>query len=52
MPSDWPVEREDENGSIDMAIFSGPDARQCTIRYADREYNHFAEVGYPPYARP
>ena len=35
---DWRVEKMDEDGSSEIAIFSGPDARERAIRYADREY--------------
>jgi len=51
-PGDWRVEREDDDGSIEVAIFSGPNARERAIRYADRQYGDFAEVSYPPYTRP
>lgn len=36
-PGDWRVEREDEDGSIEVAIFSGPNARERALRYADRQ---------------
>ena len=32
---DWRVEKMDEDGSSEIAIFSGPDARERAIRYAD-----------------
>jgi hypothetical protein len=35
---DWRVEKLDDDGeSTQIAIFSGGDARQRAIRYADRE---------------
>jgi hypothetical protein len=30
------VEREDEDGPIEVAIFSGPNARERAMRYVDR----------------
>jgi hypothetical protein len=49
---DWRVEKLCEDGeSIDVAIFSGGDARQRAIRYADREYGAFDEIELEPYAR-
>ena len=46
---DWRVEREDEDGSIEVAIFSGPNARQRMLRYADRQYGDFEEIVLAPY---
>jgi hypothetical protein len=41
---DWRVEKLDDDGeSTQIAIFSGDDARQRAIRYADREYGAFDE---------
>jgi hypothetical protein len=34
---DWRVEWIDDDGSIEVAIFSGPRARERAIRYADRK---------------
>jgi hypothetical protein len=51
-PGDWRVEREDDDGGIEVAIFSGPNARERAIRYADREYGIFDEIHLEPYARP
>ena len=49
---DWRVEKLDEDGeSIEIATFSGGDARQRAIRYADREYGAFDEIELEPYAR-
>ena len=49
---DWRVERVCEDGeTIDVAIFSGGDARQRAIRYADREYGEFDEVELESYRR-
>jgi hypothetical protein len=46
------VEREDEDGSVEVAIFSGSNALERAIRYADDQHGDFAEVSYPLYARP
>ena len=49
---DWRVEKLCDDGeSIDVAIFSGGDARQRAICYADREYGAFDEIELEPYAR-
>jgi hypothetical protein len=32
-PGDWCVEREDEDGGVEGAIFSGPNARQRDLLY-------------------
>jgi len=49
---DWRVEKLCEDGkSIDVAIFSGGDARLRAIRYADREYGEFDLVELEPYQR-
>jgi hypothetical protein len=50
-PGDWRVEREDEDGSIEVAIFSGPNARQRALRYADHQYGDFVEDCYAPTCR-
>jgi hypothetical protein len=44
---DWRVEWTDENGGVELAIFSGPDAYQRAIRYADRQYCRFEEIDQP-----
>jgi hypothetical protein len=49
---DWRVEKLDDDGGSEVAIFSGGDARQRAIRYADREYGAFDEIELAPYARP
>jgi ABC-type phosphonate transport system ATPase subunit len=43
-PGDWRVECEIEDGGIEVAIFSGPNARERAIRHADRHYGDFEEV--------
>lgn len=44
---DWRVEWTDENGGVELAIFSGPGAYQRAIRYADRQYCRFEEIDRP-----
>jgi hypothetical protein len=44
MRGDWRVECEVEDGAIEVAIFSGPNARERAIRYADRHYRDFEET--------
>lgn len=42
---DWRVEKLNDDGeSYDVAIFSGAEARERAIRYADREYAAFDEI--------
>ena len=48
-PGDWRVEREDEDGSVEVAIFSGPNARERAVRYADRQYGVYDEISLAPY---
>jgi hypothetical protein len=44
---DWRVEKLEDDGET---VFSGGDARESAIRYADREYGDFDEI--EPEARP
>lgn len=48
-PGDWRVELIDDDGGIEVAIFSGPNARDRAIRYADGEYGRFEGIGVSPY---
>jgi hypothetical protein len=48
-PGDWRVEWFDEDGGCEVAIFSGPNARERAIRYADRQYGSFEEISLTPY---
>jgi hypothetical protein len=48
---DWRVERMDDDGATEIAIFSGPGSRERAIRYADREYGAFDEVELESCAR-
>jgi hypothetical protein len=45
-PREWRVEWIDDDGGIEVAIFSGPRARGRAIRYADRQYGHFEEIRF------
>jgi hypothetical protein len=44
-PGAWRVERDAEDAETEVAIFSGPDARERAILYAGRLYGDFEEVG-------
>jgi hypothetical protein len=46
---DWRVEKMDDDGGAEVALFSGGDARQRAISYADREYGEFDEIELRPY---
>ena len=48
-PGDWRVERIDDDGGIEVVIFSGPNARERALRYADRHYGDFEEISLAPY---
>jgi hypothetical protein len=49
-PDDWRVEKMDKEGWYEAAVFTGGDARQRAIRYADRVYGDFYEIELEPYA--
>jgi hypothetical protein len=48
---DWRVEKMDDDAGIELALFSGGDARQRAISYADRVYGEFDEIELHPYHR-
>lgn len=55
-PGQWRVEWFDDDGSCELEIFTGHDARRQALRYAMRKYGHFGEVqleqqGEPPRLR-
>jgi hypothetical protein len=51
-PDDWRVEKMDEGGGIEVALFSGgADPRQRAIAYAERVYGDFDEIELHPYHR-
>jgi len=41
VPGDWRVEWTDDDGAVEVAIFSGPNARERALAYADRQYGNF-----------
>jgi hypothetical protein len=41
---DWRVEWIDDDGGIEVAVFSGPNARERAIRYANLQYDSFEQV--------
>src|SRR5205085_3689035 len=45
---DWRVEKMDDDGGIELALFSGGDARQRAISHADRVYGDFDEIELHP----
>lgn len=51
VPGDRRVEKMDEDGGIEAAIFSGPNARERAVRYADRQYGDFEEITLEPSRR-
>jgi hypothetical protein len=51
-PGNWRVEKMDEDGGYEaVKVFTGPDARQQAIRYAEREFGAFDEIRLEPYRR-
>jgi hypothetical protein len=48
---DWRVEKMDDDSGIEVSLFSGGDARQRAISYADRIYGEFGEIELHPYHR-
>jgi hypothetical protein len=48
-PGDWRVEKIDDDGGIEVAIFAGPQARDRAIEYANwRCSGDFKEVNLSP----
>ena len=43
-PGDWHVQWTDDDGGCEMAIFSGPRARERAIVFAERCYDSYEEV--------
>ena len=48
-PGDWRVEWVDDDGGVEVAIFSGPNAREWALRYAERQYPDFEVTSLTPY---
>jgi hypothetical protein len=47
-PDDWHVQWTGDDGGMEVAIFSGPNARERAIHYAERQYGIFEEVRLDP----
>jgi hypothetical protein len=47
-PREWRVEWFDDAGDVEVAVFSGPKARERAIQYADRQYGLFEEIRFDP----
>ncbi len=45
-PGDWHVQWTDDNGGCEMAIVSGPRARERAIIFAERCYGGYEEVHF------
>jgi hypothetical protein len=41
---DWRVERTDEDGAVEVAVFGGPQVPESAIRHANREYGVLDEI--------
>ena len=48
-PGDWRVEWVDDDGAVEVAIFSGRNARERALRYAERRYLDFEVTSLTPY---
>jgi hypothetical protein len=48
-PEDWRVEWSDDDAGCEIAIFSGPNARERALSYADHQYGNFEEISLAPY---
>jgi hypothetical protein len=52
-PGSWRIEKMNEDGGYDaVEVFTGQDARQQAIQYAEREFGAFDEIRLEPYRRP
>ena len=49
---EWRVEWVGDDGGIEVAIFTGPKARQRALRYAGQLYERFEEVSLTRRRRP
>ncbi|MBV9499438.1 MAG: hypothetical protein JO138_08685 [Acidobacteriaceae bacterium] len=45
-PGEWRVDWTGEDGEQELAIFSGRNARERAIRYAERQYGVFQELSF------
>ena len=48
-PGDWRVEWVDDDSAVEVAIFSGRNARERALRYAERRYLDFEVTSLTPY---
>jgi hypothetical protein len=46
---EWRVEWFDNDGGCELEIFTGRDARQQAIRYADHQYGIYEEISLTHY---
>jgi hypothetical protein len=44
----WRVERTDDDGGCEVAIFDGPHARDRAILYANHQYGSFEQITLEP----
>jgi hypothetical protein len=47
-PGEWRVDWTGEHGEAEVAIFSGRNARERAIRYAEVQYGIYHEVSFDP----
>ena len=50
-PGDWRVVKFDEDGSCEVRVFTGPDARQQALDYARERYGTYVEKWLEPYRK-
>ncbi len=49
IPGQWRVEWFDDDGGCEVEIFTGSNARERALHYADRQYGDFDELKLDPY---
>jgi hypothetical protein len=47
-PGEWRVEWYKDHELSEVAIFSGRNARERAIRYAEQQYGAFTEISFEP----
>ena len=45
-PGEWRVQWSDNNGEIEVTVFSGPHSRERAIHYAEHQYGAFEEARF------
>ena len=50
-PGDWRVEKFDEDGSCEVRVLTGPDARQQALDYTRERYGTYVEKWPEPYRK-